>query len=309
MRKGRPGLKWMRAGLGAASLLAVIWFAPAASAQEPKGVAGSDVAETGRKLSNPLSDVWALFTRFDANFADGDVNQGDAKVGGRMLFQPILPVPLHGTGANRWNFIARPTIPVLFSEPIPTGLNRFDHTGGMGDIELPTVIAPPTGNWILGAGPAFLFPTATDDAFGRRQWGIGPALVVGHRSQAVTFGAFGQYYFGIGSRGEREPGVRDASYMNLLYFFALNLPSAWQIAFDPTITYDARATSGNKWNVPVGLSVAKTTLIGKLPVKFQLGVEYSVVSQDTYGDQGRLVLEVIPVIPALIHRPIMGGGS
>jgi hypothetical protein len=78
---------------------------------------------------------------------------------------------------------------------------------------------------------------------------------------------------------------------------------------DPTITYDARATSGNKWNVPVGLSVAKTTLVGKLPVKFQVGVEYSVVSQDTYGDQGKLVLEVIPVIPALIHRSLLGGGA
>ena len=54
-----------------------------------------------------------------------------------MLFQPILPVPLHGSGANRWNLITRPTIPVLFSEPVPTGFDTFDHTGGMGDIELP----------------------------------------------------------------------------------------------------------------------------------------------------------------------------
>ena len=309
MRTERPSVKWMRAGLGLASLLVVVWFAPVAGAQEPAGGAGGDVAETGKKLSNPLSDVWALFSRFDANFADGDVNQGNAKVGGRMLFQPILPVPLRGSGAGRWNLITRPTIPVLFSEPVPTGLDTFDHTGGLGDIELPTVIAPPTGNLILGAGPAFLLPTASNDAFGRNQWGIGPAVVVGYRTRSATFGAFGQYYFGIGSTGDRAPGVQDASYMNLLYFFSLNLPSAWQIAFDPTITYDARAASGDKWNVPVGLSVAKTTLVGKLPVKFQVGVEYSVVSQDTYGDQGKLVLEVIPVIPALVHRAILGGGS
>jgi hypothetical protein len=132
---------------------------------------------------------------------------------------------------------------------------------------------------------------------------------VGYRTPAATFGAFAQYYIGVGSSGSRESGVQDASYMNLLYFFSLNLPSAWQIAFDPTITYDARATSGNKWNVPVGLSVAKTMLVGKLPIKVQLGAEYSVVSQDTYGEKGRLVLEVTPVIPALIHRPILGGGN
>src|SRR4029450_11801691 len=103
MRTERLGVKWLRAGLGAASVLASIWFAAVAGAQEPKSAAGSpgDLAETGKRLSNPLSDVWALFTRFDASFAGGDVNLGDAKVGGSMLFQPILPMPLHGSGANR----------------------------------------------------------------------------------------------------------------------------------------------------------------------------------------------------------------
>ena len=299
----------MRAGLGAASLLALLWFAPVASAQEPKGAAESDAAETGKKLSNPLGDVWALFSRFTVNFGDGDVNSGDSRVGGSMLFQPILPVPLYGNGANRWNLITRPTLPVLFSEPVPTALNRFDHNGGLGDLLLPMVIAPPTGKWILGAGPAFLFPTATDNAFGRQQWGVGPALVVGYSTQAATFGAFGQYYFGIGSTDGRRPGVQDASYMNLLYFLSVNLPNAWQFGFDPTITYDARATSGNKWNVPVGLTITKTTLLGKLPVKVSLGLEYSVVSENAYGQRSQLVLEVIPVIPALIHRSILGGGN
>jgi hypothetical protein len=159
--------------------LAFVSFARVAGGQEPEAAPESDLAETGRKLSNPISDVWALFTRFDLNFADGDVNFGDSEVGGRMIFQPVLPVPLYGNGANRWNFIMRPTIPVLFSEPIPTGLDTFDDKGGLGDLQLPMVISPPTGNLLLGAGPAFLFPTATDDAFGRDQWGAGPALVVG----------------------------------------------------------------------------------------------------------------------------------
>jgi hypothetical protein len=68
-----------------------------------------------------------------------------------------------------------------------------------------------------------------------------------------------------------------------------------------------QAGSGNRWNVAVGLGVAKTTLVGKLPVKFLFGVEYSVVSQEVYGDRARLMLEVIPVIPALIQRPVLGG--
>jgi hypothetical protein len=297
----------MRSFVGTASLLALVTSAPVAGGQEPSGAPGGAAAETGKRLSNPVADVWALFSRFGVNFADGDVNSGDSPVGSSMIFQPILPVPLYGKGANRWSLITRPTLPVLFSQPVPTAFNTFDHNGGLGDLLLPMVVAPPTGNWLLGAGPAFLFPTSTNDAFGRQQWGIGPSLVVGYRTEAATFGVFGQYYLGIGSTNGRQPGVQDASYMNLLYFLSVNLPNAWQFGFDPTITYDARAASGNKWNVPVGLLVTKTTLLGKLPVKFNFGLEYSIVSQDAYGQRAQLVLEVIPVIPALIRHPILGG--
>jgi len=296
-----------QAYLVAASLLVFVALASVASGQTPGAAPENELAETGRKLSNPISDVWALFTEFDANFADGDVNSGDAQVGSRLIFQPILPVPLYGKGAKRWNLITRPTIPVLFTQAVPTAFNSFDHSGGLGDIQVPTVISPPMGQWLLGAGPAFLLPTASDDAFGRQQWGIGPAAVVGYRTKSAIFGAFGQYYFGIGSSGTRAPGVQDASYMHLLYFLFVNLPHAWQFGFDPTITYDARATSGNKWNVPVGMMITKTTRFNKLPVKFQFGVEYSVVSQDLYGQQARLILDVIPVIPPLVHHSVLGG--
>src|SRR4030095_16533515 len=139
----------MRSFLGAASLLAFVSFAPVASGQEPKAASESDLAETGRKLSKPLGDVWALFARFDLNFADGEVNLGDPKIGSKMIFQPILPFPLYGSGANKWNFITRPVIPVLFSASVvralggvPTGFKPFDHKGGVGDIQLPMVISP-----------------------------------------------------------------------------------------------------------------------------------------------------------------------
>jgi len=290
----------------AGSMLALVSVVTAAGGQQPEATGKRDLAETAKRLANPIADVWALFTQFSANFADGNASRTDPGIGGRMIFQPVLPVPLYGHGANRWNLITRPTIPVLFSEPIPTGPATLDHKGGLGDIQLPMVIAPPTGNVILGAGPAFLFPTATNHLFGRRQWGVGPAAVVGYRTRSTIVGAFGQYYFGTGWQGEPEPGERDASYMHLLYFAFVHLPNAWTVGFSPTITYDGRAGSGDKWNVPVGLSVAKTAWVGPLPIKFSLGVEYSVVSQDLYGDRGKFVLEVVPVIPALIRRPILG---
>jgi hypothetical protein len=301
-----------RSSVSTALLFALAMLIGTARGQEaepaPGGHGQADIAEIGSKLSNPVSDVWALFTEFDLYFSDGDLNEGDSEVGGRMIFQPVLPFPVYGSGENEWKLITRPIIPILFSQPIPTGFDDFDHEGGLADTQLPMLVAPPTGRWLLGAGPAWLFPTSTDDAFGRQQWGVGPSAVAGYMSKKVILGAFPQYYFRIGSRGDRDSDVRDASYLNLLYFLVFNLPDAWQVGMNPTISYDDRASSGNKWNVPIGMIIAKTTRMGGLPVKFQLGVEYSVVSQDDFGQRAQLKLNVIPVIPALIGEPIFGGG-
>jgi hypothetical protein len=304
----------VRIGLAQAAAALVLICAAVAPAQQPPANATSggaahegDAGEIGAKLSNPVSDVWALFTEFDLYFSDGDVNRDDPLVGGRMIFQPVLPIPLYGSKEKRWNLITRPIIPILFSQPIPTAFDAFDHEGGLADIQLPMLVAPPTGKWILGAGPSWLFPTSTEDAFGRQQWGVGPAAVVGYMTKKVVAGVFPQYYFGIGSRGDRDDDVRDASYLNLLYFLVLNLPDAWQVGMNPTINYDHRASSGNKWNVPLGLIAAKTTQFGKLPVKLQLGIEYSIVSQDDFGQRAQIKLNVIPVIPALVGNPIFGG--
>jgi hypothetical protein len=299
-----------RAGLA----LTFVLVAEAAAAQPAgpaaAGAAGAsqaELAEIGAKLSNPVSDVWALFTEFDVYFSDGDVNNGDSEVGGRMLFQPILPFPLYGSGEHEWKLITRPTVPLLFSQPVPVGFGEFDHRGGLADTQLPMLVSPPAGNWLLGVGPAWLLPTSTNTAFGRQQWGVGPTAVVGYKTKDWIAGAFPQYYFGFADRSDHNP-LADASYLNLLYFAFYNLPEAWQIGTNPTVTFDDRAGSGDKWNVPLGLTVAKTTRLSGLPVKVQLGVEYSVVSQDAFGQRAQIKLNLIPVIPSLVETPIFGGG-
>ena len=265
------------------------------------------LADVGAKLSNPVSDVWALFTQFGLTWSDGDHNGGEPELGGNMIFQPILPVPLYGEGDNRWQMITRPTIPLLFGNSVPRKVsNRFDNQTGIGDITLPLVVTPPTGDWLVGLGTNILIPSSSSDAFGRQQWGIGPTGILGYKTQDWIIGVFPQYYFGIGSRGD-QGSKRDASYMQLLYFGFYNLPDAGQIGFNPTINYDNKATSGNKWNVPIGLVVAKTTQVAGKPVKFQFGFEYSVVTQDDFGTRFQIKLNVIPVIQSLIKKPIFGG--
>ena len=282
---------------------------PAVWAQAQAGPSGHDLGEVGHKLANPLSDLWALSASFNApQFFDGDLNTGDPVVGGVLVFQPVMPIPLFGEGEDEWRLITRPIIPFVFSTPVPKGPNEFDHDGGIGDIQLPLVLSPShriSGHFILGAGPIFQFPSATSNDLGQNQWAMGPAVVFGYKTERVTLGVFPNYFWKIGSAGQ-SASTPDISQMSLLYFFNYQLPDAWQIGFDPTITYDDKATSGNRWNVPIGLYVGKTIRAGKLPINIQVGGEYSVVSQDLFGQRFQFRIQATPVIPSLIRNPVLG---
>jgi len=97
------------------------------------------------------------------------------------------------------------------------------------------------------------------------------------------------------------------SQLSFLYSLVFNLPQAWQIGLNPTITYDDNAPSGDKWNVPIGLFGGRTIKIGRTPVNIRAGLEYSVVSQDTFGRRANFRFQVTPVVPSLIQKPLFGG--
>ena len=224
-----------------------------------------------------------------------------------MIFQPIMPIKL----TDSLKMITRPTIPVIFSAQVPEpnffGGVDFERKTGIGDISLPLVVSPNDGlhfgggEMVGGLGPTWTFPTSTDDALGSEKWEVGPAAIAVWKNEKITLGVFPQYWWSFASRDSDRDATSHGSF---LYFMFYNLPNAWQIGFNPTITYNDKASSGNKWNVPIGLVVAKTIRIGKMPVKFQFGAEYSVVSQDDFGTEWRIKLNIIPVIPDLIKKPL-----
>jgi hypothetical protein len=112
-------------------------------------------------------------------------------------------------------------------------------------------------------------------------------------------GMLGQYWWSYSESGN-DPST---SHGSILPFFFYNLPDAWQVGFSPTITYNDKATSGNEWNVPFGPMVAKMTKIGKMPVKFQVGVEYAIERQDAFGQEWRIRLNIIPVVKSVQKKP------
>lgn len=267
---------------------------PAASSSGQQG----GVAELGRKLADPTSDVWALFTEFDWNFMQGKATT-KYRHAQEILFQPVMPIPL----TESTKLITRPVVPFA-SVPLPDGNGGFDRKTGLGDIQLPLLFVPKgfaVGDFgvTYGAGPTFVFPSATSDSLGADRWEAGPALVGVFKNEQITAGALGQYWWSYAG------GSPSTSHGSLLYFAFYNLANAWQIGTNPTITYNDKSSSDNKWDVPIGITVAKTTKIGAMPVKFQLGAEYFVVNQEDYGSRFQIKLNIIPVIPALVKKPLL----
>jgi hypothetical protein len=271
------------------------------------------LGDIGAKLADPTANIWALtFNVQGPEFYDGDLNTGSPQVGGNVIFEPVMPFPLYGTGKNQWKMITRPVIPIIFSEPIPTGVgtDSFNHIGGLGDIELPLLLALPErmlGHWIFAAGPVFEFPSATNAALGANQYSVGPAVAFGYKTKRWVGVLFPNYFFGVGSQSDRTAADATTSKLSLLYAFTYNLPKAWQVGFNPTISYNHTASSGNQWDVPVGLFASKVVEIAGVPTKIQATVEYSVVSPDAFGKRASFRFVITPVIPGLVSKPIFGG--
>ena len=276
----------------------------------PAGTGGDSVKELSQKTTDPTGELALIFTQFALTVNDGDDNKGDAKVAGNIVFQPIIPIPLYGSGNDEWRFVSRPTIEFRARQPVPQrGMNQFNRKTGWSDLNLPLPLSPPrsvTGKWLLALGPDFSFPTASHKAFGRQQWAAGVTGILGYASENWITGVYPQFYWGFADQG-RDDDVKQARFGNMFYWFWYNLSDSMQVGLSPTMTYDDNASSGNKWNVPVGLGLSKMVKIGDTMTRIEVSAEYSVVHEKDFGQQARLKINIIPIVPRPIKSSIFGG--
>jgi hypothetical protein len=275
---------------------------------EKKETEHGTAADVGKKLANPLGALWNInFNNSLITGNDGNLNQGNPELGSQTIFQPVMPLPVYGKGKDQWRVILRPVVPIIWSTPVPTGFDDFDSKSGIGDIQLPVVLSLPasmSGNWILGAGPVFQFPTASEDELGADQYAMGPAVALGYHTPKWTAVVFPNYFWKTAGAGQGDK--EDTSNGTFFYSFFYNLENAWQVGTNPTISYNDNADSGNKWTVPIGLTISKTTHIGNTPINFKLAAEWSVVSPDDFGQQFAIRVHAIPVVKSWVQNPIFG---
>jgi hypothetical protein len=247
-------------------------------------------------MNNPVTSLWLIQSEFN-NYKLA--NYRNSPVGGKWVnnfyLQPVLPVNL----TKDLSLITRPIITVYQSvpHPTPTGVKR---TTDFGDTVLAQVISPMnTDPWIIAAGPTWIFPTAGSDFTGQGKWQLGPAIGGGYISNRMMIAAFAQQWWSIAGDSDRKR----TSQMNLLplvyYFFG----DGWSVGYSGNIIADWKAPHKDVWTVPVGLSLGKVVMFGKLPVQIRAAGQYMPVRPDG-GTKWNVQLQITPIIPKLIKNPL-----
>jgi hypothetical protein len=191
-----------------------------------------------------------------------------------LNIQPVIPISL----LSEWNLINRVILPVIYQpEVVPGGGDTF----GLGDLQYTAFLSPSKPSPLIwGAGPVFLFPTATDDVLGTGKVSIGPSVVALFMHERWVVGALAQQLFSFCGHSDRSY----VSSMLVQPFVNYNFDDGWYATTAPIITANWNTTTENQWTVPLGGGFGKVMRIGKLPVNWQVSAYYNVEKPDFAPD-------------------------
>lgn len=120
-------------------------------------------------------------------------------------------------------------------------------------------------------------PTATKDALGTDQWGLGASAVGVWSDGPWVAGGLINNVWGLEATEEMDT-------MLFQYFVNYNLNDGWFLVSAPIITADWNADASDRWVVPFGGGAGKIVRIGKLPVNINAQLCYNAERPDDTGE-------------------------
>jgi hypothetical protein len=235
-------------------LLAVIVGAalPSTFAQEK-----SD-EELVKELSNPVASLISVPFQSNFEFKLGPNNDGFKYT---LNFQPVIPISLN----KDWNVIVRTIVPIIDqSDVIAPNTNQ----GGLSDITQSFFFSPkkPVAGMIVGAGPVFLYPSATDDLLGSEKWGAGPTIVLLKQEGPWTVGLLFNHIWSFA--GDERRSYVSSTFLQPFVAYATKTKTTFTLNTEST--YDWH---NDQWTVPINFLVSQLIKVGKLPVQLGLGAK------------------------------------
>ena len=259
-----------RRGLSLAAALGLCIVRGAAAADQTPPAA-DDSAELAKKLQNPVANL--ISVPFQSNW---DFNIGPANATRYLLnIQPVIPFSL----TEDLNLITRTIMPVIHQESPTEG--GPTHSG-VGDILQSFFLSPAKPQWrgwIVGLGPALLYPSATDDTLGQGKWALGPTAVLLRQVSGWTYGILTNHVWSFAGADDRAHVNQTflqpfGSYTNRMHTsFVLNTES----------TYD---WTNSDWTVPLNALVSQIVKVHGVPLSLGLGARYYATAPDDGPDWG-----------------------
>ncbi len=203
------------------------------------------------------------------------------------------------------DLVTRPYIELFDSHPppVPGRPGDIDRTTAFGDFVLQQFLVPrreQIGNWILGVGPTWIFPSGSSKWTSSGKWQVGPAAVLGYLSEKWVLAALFQDWRSFG--GSRPIDLHSMSLQPIAAYF---LPQGWSIGYSGNMLANWTAIGGERFTIPIGLQVGKVVLLGYTPVRLSLAGQWMPVHPTRYGQVWNCQLAIQVMRPKLLKGYVL----
>ncbi|MFY2822638.1 hypothetical protein [Ruegeria sp. MALMAid1280] len=205
--------------------------------------------QLARKAQDPLASIRAVVLDNTVGFDNDRDPQSYA-----TQVQPVYSLPTEG----RYNVILRGIVPVvgvrdgvvlppLGSEP----RGQSSYTTGLSDSIVQAFLSPKSDRDLkFGIGPQVSLRTRTRDDLAGPGWGGGISAVVTGFSGRWSYATIvGQHW------GQDDYSVAT---INPVLIYNSDLLGGSYFGYSNSLTYNWEASSGNRWQIPLGLTAGKT---------------------------------------------------
>jgi hypothetical protein len=242
----------MRLVLRGAFLASVMQLALLSKAQEKPG---ANTEELAKKLANPIGGLISVPLQNNIDYDMGSFHGSKYT----LNFQPVIPIQLSG----KFNLITRYIIPIVDQHDIS---KEGESQSGLSDATVSAFFTPISNKAgpIWGAGPAFLFPTGTNDFLSARKWAIGPTFIILKQATGLTYGFLANQLWSFAGDESRS----DINQMFFQPFLTHNWKSGAGISLSSEMNFNWQA---NTTIISLDPSVSAVTKLGKQAASVALG--------------------------------------